>query len=351
MTDMQTPIIIAGPCSAETEEQVLSTAEALLQYKQLTAFRSGVWKPRSRPGNFEGAGDVALRWLEQVKKHYGIPCAVEVATPAHIEKALKAGIDYLWIGARTSSNPFSVQELTHALKGVKNTVMVKNPVNPDIELWLGAIERLKNVVTGEVMAIHRGFYPFEQTPYRNIPKWEVPIELKTRMPELRIICDPSHIAGNRDLIPEIAQYALDLNFDGLMIESHVNPDAALSDASQQLTPQSLDQLLNSLQFRKGVLETKSPGQLDNLRHQIDSIDSQILELLSQRMDATRKIGQYKSEHNIAAFQLKRWKNIIRSRLETGTSLGLSKDFVKKMLQSVHKESIRVQSELMKKHRK
>ncbi|PLX15223.1 MAG: 3-deoxy-7-phosphoheptulonate synthase [Salinivirgaceae bacterium] len=343
----KTPIIIAGPCSAESYEQVIATAKALSECTKITAFRSGVWKPRSRPGTFEGAGDVALQWLKEVKAKYNFPIAIEVATPEHVETALKNDIDILWIGARTTSNPFSVQELASALKGANCQVMVKNPVNPDLELWIGAIERVMKAGCMDVTAIHRGFYPYEQTPYRNIPKWEIPIELKTRFPEIPIICDPSHIAGERALVAEVSQYALNLNFDGLIIESHIDPDKALSDARQQLTPENLIKLLRSLEFRTDQEEV-SISQLENLRHQIDSIDSQILELLSQRMNATMKIGRYKSKHNIAAFQLKRWKNIIRSRIETGSTLGLDPEFVKKMLQSVHKESIRVQNEVMKK---
>ncbi|MFO7862663.1 MAG: chorismate mutase [Salinivirgaceae bacterium] len=345
------PIIIAGPCSAESREQVLATAKELSASPFITAFRSGVWKPRSRPGSFEGIGAEALEWLKEVKTRYNLPLAVEVATPKHVEQALKAGVDYLWIGARTTSNPFSVQELTAALAGCKCSIMVKNPVNPDLELWIGAIERFLKTGSVNVMAIHRGFYPYEETLFRNIPKWEMPIELKTRMPDIPIICDPSHIAGNRELVPEVAQYALDLNFDGLMVESHVDPDNALSDAHQQLTPNRLIEMLNALHFRSDEDEAFSMGDLDNFRNQIDSIDSQIIELLAQRMDVTRKIGEYKAKHNIAAFQLNRWKKIIRSRMETGSLLGLSKSFVKKMLQSVHKESIRVQSELMKQHEK
>jgi len=346
----QKPIIIAGPCSAETEEQVMQTAAGIAGHSAVTAFRSGVWKPRSRPGNFEGAGDNALQWLKKVKNEYDLPIAVEVATPRHVEKALEAGVEYLWVGARTTSNPFSVQELARALEGIDVQIMVKNPVNPDLSLWIGAIERMMKMTPGNVMAIHRGFYPYEQTPYRNIPKWEIPIELKTRMPEIAIICDPSHISGDRGLVPEIAQYALDLNFDGLMIETHIDPKNALSDANQQLTPDSLLKLLDNLEFRDQNVNGSVQNALESFRNQIDSIDSQILELLAQRMETTRKIGAYKRHRNVAAFQLKRWKNIIRSRMETGSSLGLSKEFVKKMLQSVHKESIRIQSEIMKQHR-
>lgn len=343
----KTPIIIAGPCSAESYDQVFATAEALSKCEKITAFRSGVWKPRSRPDTFEGAGDLALQWLQEVKAQFNFPIAIEVATPEHVEKALRNDIDILWIGARTTSNPFSVQELAAALKGVNCRLMVKNPVNPDLELWIGAVERMLKSEVQSVTAVHRGFYPYEQTPYRNIPKWEIPIELKTRLPEIPIICDPSHIAGKRELIAEVSQYALDLNFDGLMIESHIDPDKALSDARQQLTPLKLIELLRNLQFRTDQ-EEAFISQLENLRHQIDSIDSQILELLSQRMKTTVRIGAYKSKHNIAAFQLKRWKNIIRSRIETGSTLGLNPEFVKKMLQNVHKESIRVQNEVMKK---
>lgn len=347
---LKQPIIIAGPCSAESREQVLATAEELSANKKITAFRSGIWKPRSRPGSFEGTGAPALEWLKEVKSTYGLKLAIEVATPDHVEKALEAEVDYLWIGARTTANPFSVQALSDVIRGCGCKVMVKNPVNPDLELWIGAIERfLKG--NNDVIAIHRGFYPFEQTQYRNIPKWEIPIELKTRMPEIPIICDPSHISGDRRLVEEVSQYALDLNFDGLMIESHINPNEALSDAYQQLTPKELLLLLNNLQFRIDGPTAKTLSDLHHYRNQIDSIDAQILELLAQRMDVTRKIGDYKTTRNVAAFQLDRWKKIIRSRIDTGTSLGLSTDFVKKMLQNVHKESIRIQTELMQKGKK
>lgn len=343
------PIIIAGPCSAESREQVLATADALVVGNKITAFRSGVWKPRSRPGSFEGMGKTALNWLAEVRQKHAIPLAVEVATPSHVEAALNAGVEYLWVGARTTANPFSVQELSEVLRGCRCTIMVKNPVNPDLELWIGAIERFLKF-NQQVMAIHRGFYPYEQTAYRNIPKWEIPIELKTRMPQIPIICDPSHIAGNCLLVEEVAQYALDLDFDGLMIESHIHPKQALSDASQQLTPAELFALFDKLQFRTGDSLSTITFDLNAYRNQIDSIDTQIIELLAQRMDVVRRIGQYKITHNVAAFQLTRWKKIIQTRLALGSALGLNRNFVNQMLQSVHKESIRLQSELMKSHK-
>ena len=342
-------ILIAGPCSAETEQQVLETAKQICELTDIKIFRAGIWKPRTRPGSFEGIGEIGLDWLKKVKQETGLRTAIEVATPEHIELALKNNVDILWIGARTVSNPFSVQQLADSLKGVDIPVMIKNSLNPDIELWQGAIERIYAAGIRKIAAIHRGFYPFERTKLRNIPKWEIPIELKTRFNNLPIIGDPSHIAGDANLIADIAQKSLDIDYDGLMIETHINPKEALSDAKQQLTPKELASLFKNLKFRTSV--DASERNLDLLRENIDSIDKQMLELLSKRMSTVKKIGEYKKERNIAVFQLRRWEQIIRSRKEFGKEMGLSEDFIKKILQLVHKESILQQNKVMNKDSK
>ncbi|MCK4661855.1 MAG: bifunctional 3-deoxy-7-phosphoheptulonate synthase/chorismate mutase type II [Bacteroidales bacterium] len=342
-------IIISGPCSAESEEQILSTAKEIDKIGKVTIFRAGIWKPRTRPESFEGIGEKGLIWLKRVKEETKLLTITEVATPEHIELCLKNNIDLLWIGARTTSNPFSVQELANALKGVDIPVMVKNPVNPDINLWTGALERISMAGIKKIAAIHRGFFPFEQTPLRNIPKWEIPIELKRKFNNIPVICDPSHISGTTVFIEEIAQRALDLNMDGLMIESHIDPKNALSDTNQQLTPAELDNLLNKLIFRKASSNNKEfVNTLEQYRNQIDSIDAQMLELFAQRMAVIEKIGEYKKKNNVTIFQLKRWENIFSTRNKLGKKLGLSDDFVKKLLQIIHKESIQKQTEVMKK---
>jgi len=346
----KTPLIIAGPCSAESEEQVMQTAHAIAKLDKVNVFRSGIWKPRTRPGNFEGVGEQGLQWLQQVKKETGLLTTVEVANPEHVKLAIQYDIDILWIGARTTSNPFSVQELADSLKGYDKPVMVKNPINPDIQLWLGALERFQKAGIHNLAAIHRGFYPFEATTLRNIPKWEIPIELKSMCHSLPIICDPSHISGNREFIPEIAQKAMDLNMNGLMIETHINPSAALSDMNQQLTPKQLNDLLNKLIFRSiSVKNNDFLSVLESLRDKIDSIDQQMLELLSQRMDVVGEIGKYKSKNEVTILQLRRWEKIINTRLKQGKKLGLSEEFIKKLLQLVHKESIQKQTEVMNKN--
>ena len=337
-------LLIAGPCSAETEQQVLETAKQISKIKEVKVFRAGIWKPRTRPGSFEGIGEIGLDWLKKVKQETGLRTAIEVATPEHIELALKNDVDILWIGARTVSNPFSVQQLADTLKGVDIPVMIKNSLNPDIELWQGAIERIYACGIRKIAAIHRGFYPFEKTKLRNIPKWEIPIELKTRFNNLPIIGDPSHIAGDTELINEIAQKALNINYDGLMIETHINPKEALSDAKQQLTPKELARLFKNLEFRTSLDATEQTLAL--LRENIDSIDKQMIELLAKRMETVKNIGEFKKEKNIAIFQLRRWQEIIESRKEFGKEMGLSEDFIKKILQLVHKESISEQNKLM-----
>lgn len=340
------PLIIAGPCSAESEKQLLDTASEIAKINKVTVFRAGIWKPRTRPGSFEGMGNKALKWLQKVQKQTGLKVAVEIATPDHVKKCLDHGIDVLWIGARTTSNPFSVQEIADSLKDCNIPVLVKNPINPDLELWIGAIERLQQVNVKRIGAIHRGFYPFEKTSLRNIPKWEVAIELKTRIPNLPILCDPSHISGHIDFIPEIAQKALDLAFDGLMLESHISPDSALSDKNQQLNPKSLSSLLENLRFRNISLNDHDfIDRLDTLRSKIDSIDFQLLELLLQRMNVVEELGIYKSKNNVSIFQLRRWKQIIETRMDYGIKLGLNEAFIKEILQLIHDESIKKQTEV------
>ncbi|MGM0613571.1 MAG: chorismate mutase, partial [Bacteroidota bacterium] len=345
-------LIVGGPCSAESESQMLQTARALKQTGKVHLFRAGIWKPRTRPGSFEGVGEKGLEWLRQVKENTGFKTAVEVASPAHVEIALQYGIDLFWIGARTVANPFSVQELAESLKGVDIPVLVKNPVNPDIAVWIGALERFYNNGIRKLGAVHRGFYPFESTKLRNIPKWEIPIELKTKFNNLPLFCDPSHISGVKEYIQEISQKAIDLNMNGLMIESHIKPEEALSDVAQQLSPDELLHLLEQLVFRKIESDDKDfSGKLESLREQIDSIDKQIIELLAQRMSAVGEIGEYKSKNKVTIFQLRRWEKIISSRVKQGMRLGLSEGFVKELLQLVHKESIQKQTDIMNKQEK
>lgn len=343
--EAQTPLIIAGPCSAETKEQVLETARQIAQHTSAHLFRAGIWKPRTRPGQFEGIGKKGLAWLEAVKKETGLKVCTEVAKAQHVEEALKHQIDVIWIGARTVSNPFSVQEIADSLKGVQIPVFVKNPINPDLHLWMGALERFSHSGIHQLAAIHRGFYPYEETKFRNIPKWEIAIELKRRYPNLPIISDPSHIAGHTNFLSEIAQKALDLNFDGLMIETHIDPKCALSDAQQQVTPLELKNILTHLIFRT-YNNANSEEKLRQYRDQIDSIDQQLLELLSQRVGVIHKIGQYKKENNLTILQLRRWENIIQTRSVFGKNLGLNPEFIEAILELVHRESIQIQNDIM-----
>jgi chorismate mutase len=341
------PLIIAGPCSAESSEQVMETAIEIAKTGKVSALRAGIWKPRSRPGTFQGAGEPALEWLVDAKKETGLPIIIEVATPQHLEIAMKYGIDMFWVGARTSSNPFSIDELAIAMAGIDKPVLIKNPIHPDLEMWIGTIERFEKAGVKRLGAIHRGFSPFQKSIYRNLPKWEVAIDLKSHIPNLPIICDPSHIAGKPELIQEISQKALDLSMDGLMIETHINPRVALSDARQQVTPEQLKTILNNLCFRK--VSPTTPEFIDileTLREQIDSLDIQLLELLSQRMEIVKKIGHYKLENNVAIMQLRRWEQMIQTRVETGNALGLEEQYVKDLLRLVHKESIRKQAEIL-----
>lgn len=347
LPETERPFIIAGPCSAETEEQVVKTAIEIAKNKKVDAFRAGIWKPRTRPNTFEGVGSVGLQWLKTVKQETGLMTSTEVANVKHVYEALKSGIDILWIGARTSANPFAVQEIADALQGVDMPIFVKNPVNPDLELWIGAMERIANAGISRIGAIHRGFSSYEKSPYRNVPQWAIPIELRRRMPDLPIICDPSHIAGKRDLIYEIAQKALDLNHDGLIIETHIDPDSALSDAKQQVTPQGLVDLLTKIVLRDP--QTDNPEfihTLEELRSVIDKLDDQILELMSERMSVSKKIGQYKKENNITILQSGRWSDIIKKVEEKGTQKGLSNEFVDKLFKAIHLESINHQLKVM-----
>ena len=338
------PLIIAGPCSAESEEQVLSTARSIVtEAPQVKAFRAGIWKPRTRPGGFEGVGDQALPWLKRVQEETGLLVMTEVATPEHVELALKAGIDMLWIGARTTPNPFSVQAIADALKGVDVPVFVKNPMNPDLQLWVGAIERLAAVGITRLAAIHRGFSWFERTPYRNSPMWEFPIRLKAAFPHLELVCDPSHISGHPDKLAEIAQQALDLNFSGLMIETHRDPTNARSDAQQQITPKALRTLLDSLIARKTVPGEQAGDKLQALRDLIDQLDEEIAQKLASRMDIAERIGEFKQAHNVAILQPERWERIMRRQQALGQRLGLDPAFVQAFMNAVHDESIRRQT--------
>jgi chorismate mutase len=346
---IEKPLIISGPCSAETEAQMVSTAKQLKALNKIHMLRAGIWKPRTRPGQYEGAGEEGLQWLIQAKKETGLPVTTEVATAAHVEACLKAGVDVLWVGARTTVNPFSVQEVADALKGVDIPVMVKNPVNPDLELWIGALERLTRAGITKMAAIHRGFSSFDKGPFRNAPMWDLAIELKTRIPDLEMICDPSHISGQRDLIGMVAQKAFDLDMAGVMIESHLNPDAAWSDAKQQVTPAALGKILDNLVVRSVSSENKSfKDTLSVLRDQIDQIDDEIMQKMASRMKVSEKIGQYKKENNVTILQVNRWEEIIKSRVLMGVAMGLEEGFTRDLLRLIHHESIQVQTNVMNK---
>ena len=343
-SDNERPIVIAGPCSAETEEQVMGTARELAR-KGCHMFRAGVWKPRTKPGGFEGNGEKALPWMKQVKEETGMLTATEVATPEHVELALKYGIDILWVGARTSANPFAMQALAGSLRGVDVPVFVKNPVNPDLELWIGAMERINQAGIKKMAAIHRGFSSYDKKIYRNLPMWQIPIELHRRIPELPIICDPSHIGGSRELIAPLCQQAMDLGFDGLIVESHCSPDKAWSDAKQQVTPEVLDYILSLLVIRD---ETSTTEGISQLRKQIDDLDNQLMELLAKRMRVCREIGQYKKEHNMTVLQAARYNEILEKRGAQGALCGMDAQFVAKVFEGIHEESVRQQIEIINK---
>lgn len=338
------PIVIAGPCSAETEEQVLRTAGELAA-KGIKIFRAGIWKPRTKPGGFEGVGEVGLPWLQRVKEEYHMLTATEVATPAHVEAALAHGIDILWIGARTVVNPFAMQDLADALRGKDVPVLVKNPVNPDLELWIGGLQRLNDAGIKRLAVIHRGFSSYDKRIYRNSPMWHIPIELRRRIPNLPIFGDPSHIGGRRELIAPLCQQAMDLGFDGLIVESHCTPDAAWSDAAQQVTPEVFDFILDKLTIRKVSEPTES---LESLRKQIDECDDRLLEILNKRMRISREIGTYKKEHNMTIVQTTRYSEILDKRGAQGSLCGMSQSFVRDLLELIHEESIAQQGEVMNK---
>lgn len=347
LPNINNPLLISGPCSLETEQQTLKTARLLARDKRVFIFRGGIWKPRTRPGSFEGIGSPGLKWLQLVKKETGLPVATEVANAHHTEEALEAGIDVLWIGARSTASPFVVQEIADVIKGSDCTIMVKNPVNPDLHLWVGAIERINRAGIKNIVAIHRGFTPFRETKYRNYPNWQTVIELRRSIPNLPVICDPSHISGKREYLYEIAQKAFDMGMEGLMLESHFDPSVALSDSAQQLTPADLAKLLDKLVIR--YERTNNPefeNQLDLLRNRIDTIDSELLETLSARNEIVKKIGNYKKQNNVTALQISRWSQLLQDRVNLGRKLDLNEDFVKIFFQMIHEDSVRVQTEIM-----
>ena len=344
---LEHPLVIAGPCSAETEEQVLKIAHELKD-SDVNYFRAGIWKPRTRPGNFEGVGALGLNWLKKVKEETGMKTCTEVANAAHVKLALENDVDLLWIGARSTVSPFIMQEIADALKGTDKIVLVKNPVNPDLALWLGGIERLYTAGIKNLGAIHRGFSTYEKSKYRNIPEWQIAIEFKNRFPDLPLICDPSHITGNRDMIFDISQTALDLNFDGLMIETHKDPDNAWSDAAQQVTPSSLMQIMSDLKIRKETnTEVAYKSSLDSLRAKINVVDNQLVDLLGKRMKVADKIGALKKEKNVAVLQSTRWNEILGNMILEGESRGLSQEFVLRMFKAIHQESINHQEKIIK----
>lgn len=338
------PIIIAGPCSAETREQTLETARQLAS-NGIKIFRAGVWKPRTKPGGFEGMGKPALEWLKEVKEETGMLTACEVATRAHVVDALEAGVDLLWIGARTSANPFAMQEIADTLKEINTDVpvLIKNPINPDIELWVGAVQRIYNAGIRRLGVIHRGFSVYGKHLYRNVPQWHIPIEMRLRFPNLPIIVDPSHIGGKRELIAPLSQQALDMGFNGLIIESHCNPDVALSDAQQQLTPEVLNFILHTLVIRADKEVTEN---LSLLRQQIDRIDNELLDILAKRMEVSREIGRYKKLHRMPVVQANRYNDVISTRVNAGTAMQMDKDFLKTILLAIHDESVRQQIEII-----
>ena len=341
------PWVIAGPCSAESQEQLLVTAKAIQSDTDL--FRAGVWKPRTRPNSFEGIGEKALEWLQVVKQETDLLVATEVANAQHVEKCLQAGIDVLWLGARTTVNPFYVQEIAEALKGVDMPIMVKNPLHPELSLWIGALERLNKVGINQLTAIHRGFFTLEKSAFRNEPKWEIPIRLKKKCPELPIICDPSHISGNRTMIQEVAQTALDLNMSGLMVETHVSPQTALSDAEQQITPKQLSNLISSLVLRETSAEDKNFNvQLKKLRESIDEVDMKLLQVMGDRTKLVQEIGRFKKENSVTILQIERWFEILKTRQEMGVSCNLENQMVSELFELIHKHSILTQTDIMKK---
>lgn len=341
------PLIISGPCSAETEEQVIQTATRLAATGKVDILRAGIWKPRTRPGSFEGIGTKGLPWLQQAKKISGLPVAVEVATGKQVEDALHFDVDVLWIGARTTVNPFSVQEVADALRGVDVPVLIKNPINPDLELWIGAVERVAKAGIKNIGLIHRGFSSYGNTEYRNAPMWHLAIEMKRRNPGMLLINDPSHICGRRDILLDVAQKAIDLDFDGLIIESHIDPDNAWSDAKQQITPEKLGDMIGSIIWRKEDINSEElHANMEKMRAQINHLDDELLQLLGQRMKVADKIGQYKKENNITILQTNRWNAILERAFVNGEKMGLSREFITKYFDDVHMESINHQNKIM-----
>ncbi len=340
--DTERPLVIAGPCSAETEEQVMTTARQLAE-RGCHIYRAGIWKPRTKPGNFEGHGEAALPWLRAVKEETGMLVTTEVATSEHIELCLKYGIDAFWIGARTATNPFAMQAIADSLRGVDIPVFVKNPVNPDIELWIGSMERINQAGIKRLAAVHRGFSNYDKSLYRNAPMWQIPIELRRRIPDLPIFCDPSHIGGKRELIAPLCQQAMDLGFDGLIVESHCTPDTAWSDARQQVTPLMLDEIISSLVIRNDAVTTED---IQSLRSRIDELDNELMDLLSRRMSICREIGKYKKEHNMIVLQPLRYGEMLDKRSLQGKFFGIGDDAVRKIFKTIHEESIRQQVEII-----
>ena len=340
------PFVIAGPCSVETEEQTHTIIQALKSEGKTQMIRGGIWKPRTRPDSFEGIGEQGLPWISEASKKAGIPFAVEVANAKHVEQALSYGTDVLWIGARTTVNPFAVQEIADALKGTNIPVMIKNPINPDVNLWIGAFERLQQAGISDLIAIHRGFSVYKHDTYRNVPTWEIPIALKQELADIPLICDPSHIAGRTDLLLEVSQKAMDLNYNGLMIETHPTPAKAWSDAKQQITADVLTDLLNKLVLRSNVMEQRSFEDLDNFRKQVHTLDSELFGILMKRMQISEEIGRFKKEHNITILQEEHWKKLLESRLHMAKTLHLSDDFVRSILDAIHLESITRQISVM-----
>lgn len=350
--DATSPLVIAGPCSAESQEQILQTAKALKHNPLVHIFRAGIWKPRTRPNNFEGLGELALPWLAEVKKLTGLLTTTEVATAKHVELCLKHGVDILWVGARTTANPFSVQEIADSLKGVNIPVMVKNPINADLQLWIGALERFNQAGVTKLIAVHRGFSVADKLEFRNDPLWRIPMELKVKFPELPLICDPSHISGDRALLKKVCQKAMDLDMNGLMIETHPNPDKAWSDASQQVTPDQLSKILKQLALKSEFSTDAHFGvQLNQFRDQIDRLDYEILHSLKLRKDIVEKIANAKIGENVTALQRSRFDQLMKERIESGEQMGLEASFVKEIFDSIHEQSIKIQTDLFEKNKK
>jgi chorismate mutase len=346
------PLVIAGPCSAESLEQMLATAHAFKNIPAVKIFRAGIWKPRTRPNNFEGLGEIALPWLAEVKKQTGLLTTTEVATAKHVELCLKHGVDVLWIGARTTANPFSVQEIADALKGVNIPVMIKNPINADLQLWIGAIERINNAGINKIIAIHRGFSVADKLEFRNDPLWRIPMELKVKFPELPLICDPSHITGDRELIQKVCQKAMDLNMNGLIVETHPTPETAWSDAAQQVTPERLKTILSQLSIKTEFSNNADFGtELNNLRNQIDRLDNELIHTLKLRKDVVEKIANAKIEQKITALQRNRFDQFMKERMDAGKSLGLEESFIKEIFDAIHDQSVKLQTDLFERSKK